>query len=142
MSFATKYFIDKVQEDKDSGAVGRWQPSGSHHPYTPCGWSSSWQGSHPSSSSHLRSPLSPCGTCGGGMPLIHCGMVMSAGRQGTGALGVCRGSLAILLGGSLGRTAVAAIAPSAAAALAIRACSRLLGDEPDAHLLVVMQGGE
>ena len=35
---------------------------------------------------------------------------------------------------------MAAIAPSTAAELAIRACSRLLGDERDAHLLVVMQG--
>ena len=63
------------------------------------------------------------------------------GRWGAGALGVCSGSLGVLLGGSPGRTATAAIAPSATAGLAIRACGGLLGDEPDAHLFVVMQGG-
>ena len=63
------------------------------------------------------------------------------GRWGAGALGVCSRSLGVLLGGSLGRTATAAIAPSATAGLAIRACGGLLGDESDAHILVVMQGG-
>ena len=52
--------------------MSRWQPSGSHHPCVPCGWSSSWWGSHPYSSFHL-SPLSPCGTCGSRMCLVHCG---------------------------------------------------------------------
>ena len=54
---------------------------GSHHPCVPCGWSSSQQGSSPSSF-HLRSPSSPCGTCGGGMSLIHCGTVMSVRQEG------------------------------------------------------------
>ena len=61
------------------------------------------------------------------------------GGQGAGVLGVCGGILWVLLGGSLGRTAVAAITSSATAGLAIRACGELLGDEPNAHLLVVMQ---
>ena len=63
-----KYFTDKIQGHRqNSGAVGRHQPSGGCHPCMPCGWSSSWQGSHPSSSScHLMSPSSPCGTCGSG----------------------------------------------------------------------------
>ena len=139
-----KYFIDKIQgHQQNSGTVGGCQPSSSCHPCVPCGWSSSWWGSHPSSSSssscHLMSPLSPCGTCGSGTSLIHCGMVISV--WDTGALGVCCRSLGVLLGGSLGRTAAAAIAPSAAAGLAIRACGELLGNEPNAHLLVVMQGG-
>ena len=64
--------------------MGRHRPSSSHCPYMPCGWSSSWQGLHPYSSFSsfcLRSPLSPCGTCGGRTSLVHCGVVMSA-RQG------------------------------------------------------------
>ena len=79
-----KYFIDKIQGHlQNSGAVGGRRPSSSYCPCMPCGWSSSWQGSHPSSSSfHLRSPLSPCGTCGDGTSLIHCGVVMSARQVG------------------------------------------------------------
>ena len=80
-----KYFIDKVQEDKDIGRTAAlWADSG-HCPCTPCGLSSSQQGSCPSSSSfssHLRSPSSPYGTCGGEMPLVHCGMVMSVRQAG------------------------------------------------------------
>ena len=79
-----KYFIDKIQEHwQNNGAGGRCRPSGGCCPCTPCGWSSSWEGLHPSSSSsHLRSPSSPCGTCGGGTSLVHCGRVMSARQAG------------------------------------------------------------
>ena len=35
---------------------------------------------------------------------------------------------------------MAAITSSATAGLAVRACGWFLGDEPEAHLLVVMQG--
>ena len=63
------------------------------------------------------------------------------GSLGAGAMGVCSRSLGVLLlGGGPGRTAMAAIAFSTAAGLAIRTCSWFLGDKPDAHLLVVMQG--
>ena len=41
-----KYFIDKIQGHwQNDSTWGRRWPSGSHHLCTPCGWSSSWQGS-------------------------------------------------------------------------------------------------
>ena len=53
--------------------------SGSHCPCTPCGWSSSWLGSHLLSSfSSCPSPF--CGTCGSGRSPFHCG-VMMVGKQ-------------------------------------------------------------
>ena len=62
---------------------GRCWPNDGHCPCTPCGWSSTWWGSHPSSSfssCHLTSPLSPCGTCGGGMSCpLQFGIVCEAG---------------------------------------------------------------
>ena len=73
------------------------------------------------------------------MSLIHCGMVRSGKQEGHWSPGSqwqepCHPSW-----GSLGRTPMATIAPSATAGLATRASSRLLGDEPNAHFLVVMQ---
>ena len=85
MSFTTKYFIDEIQGHwQNSGTGDTRRSSGSHCPCTPCGWSSSWQGLCPSSSSshHLMSPSSPCGTCGGGMALLHCGVAVSARQVG------------------------------------------------------------
>ena len=62
------------------------------------------------------------------------------GHWGTGALGVSGRSLGVLpLWSCPGGAAVAAITSSATAGLAVRACSRFLG-EPEAHLLVVVQG--
>ena len=87
MSFTMKYFIDKIQGHwQNNGVVGRHRPSKDCHPCMPCGWNTSWWGSHPSSSSssscHLRSHLSPCGTCGSGTSLIHCSVVMSVRQVG------------------------------------------------------------
>ena len=68
---------------------GGCRPNDSRHPCTPCGWSSAWWALLPSSSCHLMSPLSPCGTCGGGKSLIHCGVassVMQAGCWTPGSL--------------------------------------------------------
>ena len=109
----------------------------------PCGWSSSWQVSHPSSSlsCHLTSPLSPCGTCGSGMSLVHCSVAVSVRQAGHWSPEGLQREPWSLSWGCPGRTAMAAIASSTAAGLAVRACSRFLGDEPHAHLLVVMQGG-
>ena len=53
----------------------------------PCGWSSSWLGSHPSSSSSRLSPLSSCRTCGGGRSLVHYGVVMVGKQEGHWSLG-------------------------------------------------------
>ena len=59
---------------------------------------------------------------------------------GAGALEVSGRSLGVLLlGCSHGGATVAAIASSATAGLAVRACGWFLG-KPEAHLLVVVQG--
>ena len=82
------------------------------------------------------------------MGLVAVGLLTSAavwghlrGHWGTGALGVGGRSLGVLLleccpGGA---TTLVAIASTAAAGLAIRACSGFLG-KPEAHLLVIVQG--
>ena len=59
--------------------------------------------------------------------------------MGTRALGIGGSSLAVLFGGGLGRTPTAAIA-SATAGLAIWDSGGLFGGEPEAHLLVGVQG--
>ena len=66
------------------------------------------------SSSHGPSCFSSCHqipSCGGGTSLIHCGRGTTVKGKGIGALQVCGGSLAVLLGGSLAQTPTAAIAP-------------------------------
>ena len=72
-SCATKSFIEKMQGlETSAGCLA----SG-----VPCGWSSSQPGSHLSSS--FSSHLSPsCGTCGGGISPVCCGVVMVGKQEG------------------------------------------------------------
>ena len=64
---------------------------------------------------------------------------MLRGRRGTRALGIGGGGLAILFGGGLGRTPVAAVA-STTAWLANQDPGGLPGGKPEAHLFVGVQG--
>ena len=78
MSCATESFIEKMRGLET--LAGCLAGSG-HHPCEPCGWSSSWLGSH-LSSSFSSSPSPSCETCGSGRSLVHCGVVMVGKQEG------------------------------------------------------------
>ena len=118
-------------------SVGCWA-SGSPCPCMPGVWHFSRPGLHHSPS--FSSWLSPSyGTCGGGRSLICCGMVKAERWKGHSSPGNWWQQPCHLFGGGLGRTPTATIT-SATTGLAAWDSGRLLGGEPEAHLLVVVQG--
>ena len=107
------------------------------HPCEPCVWHFSGLGSH-----HLPFAASrqnpSCGTCGGGMSPVCCGVVKAEMPKGHLSPGSWQWLPDRPFGGCLGRTPVAAVT-SATAWFAIQDSSGLPGGKPKAHLFVGVQ---